>query len=105
MIASPAQRITGLEQVPSGKSILTIKHSKIKSLSMTQQVLHPMVKMQRQVESLVSSKILKPGDGIWKIAFLYGDKWQYWKNELLDFGFTLQDPVSALLEVEGWDEN
>ncbi len=72
---------------------------------MTQQVLHPMVKMQRQVESLVTSKILKTTDGIWKIAFLYGDKWQYWKNELLDFGFTLQDPVSELLEVEAWDED
>jgi Domain of unknown function (DUF4327) len=72
---------------------------------MTQQVLHPMVKMQRQVESLVASKILNPSDGIWKIAFLYGTKWQHWKNELLDFGFTLQDPVSALLEVEGWDED
>jgi Domain of unknown function (DUF4327) len=72
---------------------------------MTQQVLHPMVKMQRQVGSLVASKILKTTDGIWKIAFLYGDKWQYWKNELLDFGFTLQDPVSALLEVEAWDED
>ena len=71
---------------------------------MTQQVLHPMVKMQRQVASLVKSKILKSTDGIWKIAFLYGDKWQYWKNELLDFGFTLQDPVSELLEVEAWDE-
>jgi Domain of unknown function (DUF4327) len=75
------------------------------NLYMTQQVLHPMVKMQRQVESLVKSKILNPSDRIWKIAFLYGDKWQYWKNELLDFGFTLQDPVSELLEVEAWDED
>jgi hypothetical protein len=72
---------------------------------MTQQVLHPMVKMQRQVESLVASKILNPSDPIWKIAFLYGDKWQYWKNELLDFGFTLQDPVKELIEIEGWDED
>ena len=72
---------------------------------MTQQVLHPMVKMQRQVESLVASKILVPTDRIWKIAFLYGDKWQHWKNELLEFGFTLQDPVSELLEVEAWDED
>jgi hypothetical protein len=48
---------------------------------MTQQVLHPMVKMQRQVESLVASKILRPS------------------------GFTLQDPVSELIEVESWDDD
>lgn len=71
---------------------------------MTQTVAHPMVKLQRKVQSLVNSKILKPEDGIWKIAFLYGKDWAYWKKELLDFGFTLQDPVSDLLVVEAWDE-
>jgi hypothetical protein len=71
---------------------------------MMQQVAHPMVKMQHQVKSLVESNIIKPTDSIWKIALLYGDKWSFWKKELLDFGFSLQDPVSELLSVEGWDE-
>ncbi|MGH2414833.1 MAG: DUF4327 family protein [Microcystaceae cyanobacterium] len=71
---------------------------------MTKQVAHPMVKFQRKVSSLVESKVLKPTDNIWKIALLYGDEWPYWKRELLDFGFTMQDPVSELLLVEAWDE-
>jgi hypothetical protein len=71
---------------------------------MINQVAHPMVKLQRKVASLVESNILKPSDSIWKIAFLYGDDWSYWKRELLDFGFTMQDPVSELLLVEAWDE-
>ncbi|MFH7028080.1 MAG: DUF4327 family protein [Heteroscytonema crispum UTEX LB 1556] len=71
---------------------------------MTQQVIHPMVKLQRNVQSLVESKIIKPTDSIWKIALLYGNEWQYWKQELLDFGFSMQDPISELLAVEAWDE-
>ncbi len=71
---------------------------------MTQQVIHPMVKLQRNVQSLVDSKIIKPTDSIWKIALLYNDEWQHWKQELLDFGFAMQDPVSDLLSVEAWDE-
>lgn len=71
---------------------------------MTQQVIHPMVKLQRNVQSLVESKIIKPSDSIWKIALLYGDDWQHWKKELLDFGFSMQDPVSELIEVETWDD-
>ncbi|MDM9383235.1 DUF4327 family protein [Chlorogloeopsis sp. ULAP01] len=71
---------------------------------MNQQVIHPMVKLQRKVQSLVDSKIIKPTDSIWKIALLYGNEWQYWKKELLDFGFSMQDPVSELLAVEAWDE-
>ena len=71
---------------------------------MTKQVAHPMVKLQRKVASLVDSKVLKPSDSIWKIALLYGDDWQYWKKELLEFGFTTQEPVSELLMVEAWDE-
>ncbi|RMF24165.1 MAG: DUF4327 family protein, partial [Cyanobacteria bacterium J083] len=35
---------------------------------------------------------------------LYGDKWQYWKQELLDFGFSLQDPIQDLLIVESWED-
>ena len=71
---------------------------------MTNQVAHPMVKLQRKVSSLVESKVLKPSDSIWKIALLYGDQWPYWKQELLDFGFEMQDPVSELMKVEAWDE-
>lgn len=64
-----------------------------------------MVKLQRKVRSLVDSKILKPSDNIWKIAFLYGDDWSFWKRELLEFGFSMQDPVSEILLVEAWDED
>ncbi len=72
---------------------------------MSQQVvIHPMVKLQRHVQSLVESKIIKSNDSIWKIALLYGNEWQYWKKELLEFGFSMQDPVSELLSVEAWDE-
>ncbi|MBR8827229.1 MAG: DUF4327 family protein [Gomphosphaeria aponina SAG 52.96 = DSM 107014] len=71
---------------------------------MTNQVAHPMVKLQRKIASLVNSKVIKPNDSIGKIALLYGDEWKYWKQELLDFGFTMQDPVSQLLVVEAWDE-
>ncbi len=71
---------------------------------MTTQVAHPMVKLQRQVRSLINSKLLKPSDSLWKIALLYGDDWAYWKQELLSFEFTMQDPVSELLSVDAWDE-
>ncbi|MEB3150127.1 MAG: DUF4327 family protein [Sphaerospermopsis sp.] len=71
---------------------------------MTQQVIHPMVKLQRNVQSLVESKIIKPTDSIWKIALLYGNDWHHWKQELLEFGFSMQDPISELLAVEAWDE-
>ena len=71
---------------------------------MTKQLAHPMVKFQRKVASLVDSKILKPSDSILKIALLYGDQWDYWKRELIEFGFTMQDPVSEVLMVEAWDE-
>lgn len=71
---------------------------------MTQTVAHPMVKLQRKVQSLVNANILKPEDSIWKIAFLYGKDWSYWKKELLEFGFDPQDPVKDLLVVEAWDE-
>jgi hypothetical protein len=72
---------------------------------MTQQVIHPMVKLQRQVRSLVDSKLLRPSDSIWKIALLYGDKWDFWKQELQAYDFTMQDPVSDLLAVESWDDD
>jgi Domain of unknown function (DUF4327) len=75
------------------------------NVSISQQVIHPMVKLQRQVKSLISSKVLKPSDSIWKIALLYGDDWAYWKQELLAFDFTMQDPVSDLLAVDSWDED
>lgn len=72
--------------------------------SMSQQVLHPMGKLQRQVRSLVDSKLLKPTDSIWKIALLYGEEWSYWKQELIAFDFTMQDPVGDLLAVETWED-
>lgn len=72
---------------------------------MIQQALHPMVKLQRHVHSLVESKIIKPTDSLWKIALLYGDEWSHWKEELLEFGFSLQDPISELLAVEAWDDD
>jgi Domain of unknown function (DUF4327) len=71
---------------------------------MSAQVIQPMVKFQRQVHSLVTSNIIKPTDSIWKIALLYGDEWSYWKQQLLEFDFSMQDPVSELLAVEAWDE-
>ena len=73
--------------------------------SMTNQVAHPMMKFQRKVSSLVGSNVLKPSDSIWKLALLYGNEWSYWKKELLEFGFTMQDPVSEVLVVEAWDED
>jgi hypothetical protein len=72
---------------------------------MNQQVAHPMEKFQRQVRSLVQSKVIKPTDRLWKIALLYGDEWTYWKKELEDFEFTMQDPISDLLAVETWDDS
>ncbi len=71
---------------------------------MTNQVAHPMVKFQRKVASLVDAQVIKSSDSIWKLAFLYGDEWSFWKKELLDFGFTMQDPVQEVLLVEAWDE-
>lgn len=72
---------------------------------MTQQIGHPMEKFQRQVRSLVQSKAVKPADSLWKIALLYGDEWAFWKRELEDFGFTMQDPIDDLLAVETWEED
>jgi Domain of unknown function (DUF4327) len=71
---------------------------------MAQPVIHPMVKFQHQIRSLVESKIVRPTDSIWKIALIFGNEWSYWKQELSDFGFSMQDPVSELLSVEAWDE-
>lgn len=67
-------------------------------------VVHPMEKFQRQVRSLVESKAVKPADRLWKIALLYGNEWSYWKQELEDFEFSMQDPISELLAVESWEE-
>ena len=72
---------------------------------MSQQVMHPMVKFQRKIESLVSSNVIKPTDQIWKIAFLYGDDWSYWKEELEDFGFSTKDKIDELLVVETWEDS
>ncbi|GAB4377465.1 MAG: hypothetical protein Kow00121_26970 [Elainellaceae cyanobacterium] len=71
---------------------------------MSQRIAHPMEKLQRHVRSLIQSKLLKPSDSIWKIALLYGDEWSYWKRELEDFDFSMQDPISDLLAVETWED-
>ena len=72
---------------------------------MTKQVAHPMIKLQRKVSSLVDSKIIKPEDSISKVALILGNDWSYWKNELLEFDFSLKDPIQELLQVEDWDED
>jgi hypothetical protein len=72
---------------------------------MNQQVFHPMVKFQRKIQSLVTSGVVKSTDSIWKIALLFGDDWSYWKQELEDFDFSLQDPIDDLLAVEDWDDD
>lgn len=64
-----------------------------------------MVKFQRQVRSLVESQIVQPSDRIWKIAFLFGEEWTRIKQELLEFEFSMQDPISELLAVEVWEED
>lgn len=64
-----------------------------------------MFKFQRQVRKLVDSKVIKPEETLWKIALLFGDDWSYWKAELQDFDFSMQDPISALLAVESWEED
>nr|WP_283757469.1 DUF4327 family protein [Roseofilum casamattae] len=62
-----------------------------------------MAKLQSKIKSLVDSQILKPTDGIWKMAFLYGDKWEFWKEELEAYDFSMQDPVSEILAVDEWE--
>ncbi|MGK7931799.1 MAG: DUF4327 family protein [Microcystaceae cyanobacterium] len=71
---------------------------------MLNQVAHPMVKFQRKLASLVESKVIQPRDSLWKIAFLFGQEWTFWKKELQEFGFTMKDPIDAVLVVESWDE-
>lgn len=68
------------------------------------QVLHPMVKLQQKICSLVNSEIIQPDDNIGKIALLFGDEWKFLKSELLAFGFSMQDPLSDIIVVETWDE-
>lgn len=63
-----------------------------------------MVKFQRKVRKLTDAKVVKTSDSLWKLALLYGDEWGYWKQELLDFGFSMQDPIGDVLAVEAWDE-
>ncbi|NJK41697.1 MAG: DUF4327 family protein [Acaryochloridaceae cyanobacterium SU_2_1] len=64
-----------------------------------------MGKLQRQLQSLVDSKKLKPTDSLWKVGLLFPDRWSHWKGELLDFEFSMQDPIQSLLDVEAWDED
>lgn len=69
-----------------------------------QSAIHPMAKFQRQIQSLVDSDVIQPADRLWKIAFLFNDEWGHWKQELEDFGFSMQDPISELLVVESWED-
>ncbi|MDJ0533911.1 MAG: DUF4327 family protein [Xenococcaceae cyanobacterium MO_207.B15] len=71
---------------------------------MSKQTIHPMVKLQRKVSSLVEEKIVQPEDRISKIALLLGNDWQYWKNQLIEFDFSVKDPIKELLLVEYWEE-
>ncbi len=66
---------------------------------------HPMAKFQRKVRSLVETKAIQPTDSLWKIAFIFGDKWPHWKAELESFDFTTQDAIGDLLAVDCWEEN
>ena len=66
---------------------------------------HPMDKFQRKVRSLVETKAISPTDSLWKIAFIFGDKWPHWKSELESFDFTMQDSIADLLAVECWEED
>ena len=69
-------------------------------------VVHPMVKFQRQVQSMVNrSKSIRPQDPLWKIAFLFGDEWAHLRKELEDFDFSMQDPIADFLAVETWEED
>ena len=63
-----------------------------------------MVKLQRKISSLVNSKIVTPEDNLSKIALLLGTDWKYWKNELLEFDFSLKDPIQVLLLAEDWHQ-
>ena len=65
---------------------------------------HPMVKFQRKVRSLVDTKAIQPSDSLWKIAFIFGDKWAHWKSELESFDFTMHDSIGELLAVDCWEE-
>ena len=66
--------------------------------------IHPMEKFQRKVRSLVETKAISPSDSLWKIAFIFGDKWPHWKAELEEFDFTMQDAIGDLLAVESWED-
>jgi len=67
-------------------------------------VVHPMADFQRKVRSLVETKAISPSDSLWKIAFIFGDKWAHWKSELEAFEFAMQDSIGDLLAVECWEE-
>jgi hypothetical protein len=75
------------------------------SMTLTNQtVIHPMVKFQRKVSSLVKRQVVQPTDSLWKVAFLFSDEWGHWRKELEDFDFSMQDPIKDLLAVETWEE-
>ena len=68
-------------------------------------VVHPMADFQRKVRSLVETKSIQPTDSLWKIAFIFGDKWAHWKSELESFDFTMLDSIGDLLAVDCCEED
>lgn len=91
-----------LGQIINRNHYNSIRNSK--NFMQPKQVLHPMVKLQQKVSSLVNSQIIQPDDNIGKIALLFGDEWKFLKSELLAFGFSMVDPVRDIIVVEKWDE-
>ena len=66
--------------------------------------IHPMADFQRQVRSLVETKSIQTTDSLWKIAFIFGDKWAHWKSELESFDFRMRDSIDDLLAVDCWED-
>ena len=80
------------------------KVTAVKPVAVVPMASHPMEKFQRKVRSLVETKAIQPTDSLWKIAFIFGDKWPHWKAELESFDFTMQDSIADLLSVDCWEE-
>ena len=89
---------------PIQSNFMTTQSTAAPSLS-NPVVAHPMADFQRKVCSLVETKSVQPSDSLWKIAFIFGDKWPHWKSELEAFDFSTRDAIGDLLAVECWEED
>ena len=87
LLLSRPPKILESVKVRRGEVVVSRISQKLRGI-MNQKVMHPMDKLQREVNSLVKSNIIKPTDSIWKIALLFGDKWQFWKKELQAVSYT-----------------